>query len=263
MRFLLVLFSMGLLWSQSTEEFEMTIKASPRFGGNNRGGECEIRVRIDNRAYAELRGARMRVRTLQGAPSYNEGSWCSSALPMNPNGFNFQQTQGRNRARLEQRPSGSNSGTARIYIEDANGGSDTYAFRVSWNGGGGDGWGNGGGWDQVAPPGGGNGWGGNNNWSSSGSGEVAMPMAVNFASLERQGNQGVLKLRTQNGDFELAGNLRQTNANRLQLDVTDCRGNGMYRCSGTATVTTDGNRIRTVVVSGNSASGRYSVNFRD
>jgi hypothetical protein len=182
---------------------------------------------------------------------------------MNPSGFNFQQTQGRNRARLEQRPSGSNSGTARIYIEDGNGGSDTYSFRLSWNGGGGDGWGNGGGWDQVTPPGGGGGWGGNNSWSSSGNGEVVMPMPVNFAALERQGSQGILKLRTQNGDFELAGNLRQTNASRLQLDVNDCRGNGMFRCTGSAIVSTDGNRIRSVAANGNWANGRYSVNFRD
>lgn len=206
----------------------------------------------------------MRVRTLEGAPSYNEGSWCSSALPMNPNGFNFQQMQGRNRARLEQRPSASNSGTMRLYIEDRNGGSDTYAFRVSWNGGGGDGWGNGGGWDNVAPPGGGNGgWGNSNNWSSSGSGEVTMPMGVSFASLERQGNMGYLRLRAQNGEFELTGNLRQSGSNRLQLDVNDCRGIGMGRCNGTATITTNGSRIRTVVMSGNSNNGRFSINFRD
>jgi hypothetical protein len=91
---------------ETTQEFD--VKMQPATGAQGRGfggsgsGECEIRVRIDQRANVDVRGSRVRVRTLQGAPSYNQGSWCTGPVPDNPSDFCFQKGSGRRNSSLSQ-----------------------------------------------------------------------------------------------------------------------------------------------------------------
>jgi hypothetical protein len=102
-------------------------QAERGFGGSG-GGECEIRVRIDQRAYVEVRNSRVRVRTLQGAPSFNQGSWCTGPMPENPSDFRFQKGAGRGNSSLSQTPNPSNGGMATIYVEDSANRADLYTL---------------------------------------------------------------------------------------------------------------------------------------
>ena len=253
-----------MAWGQSTEEFEMTVRAGTRSAGNGQGGECQVRVRIDNRAYVEVMWNRLRVRTLEGSPSFNDGSYCNAPMPMNPTGFNFRAGSGRGSMRLEQRPSSSNNGVMRVLIEDRDAGEGTYTFNLSWRGGSG---GSGGGWGPIGPgwPGGGGPGGGGpgGNWSGSGRGEFSVPASVSNASLEVNGGRGTLRLRTGNGEIELSGRVGRSSGSRIELDVNDCRGAGMNNCNGQATIETNGRQIRSATASGNAASGRFSLSFRN
>lgn len=261
MRFgLLLALSGAALLGQSTEEFTVETRAAARGMGNNRGGgECEIRVRIDQRANVELRGVRLRVNTLQGAPSFNDGSWCSDGLPANPRNFQFQGVSGRGQMNLTQRPGGFNGGTARVSINDSRGGADTYVFRLSWDGGNGGGGGN---WDNIGPGGGngGNWGGGNNSWSSTGRGDLNVPVDIRSADLRMRNGRAELRLDTNSGPvtFQGDGDIR---GNSATIDIRDCSGMGLNNCNGRASLVLSGNEIRSATATGNSRNGRFSFNF--
>lgn len=241
---------------ETTQEFDVRMQPATGaqgqrgFGGSG-SGECEIRVRIDQKANVDVRGRRVRVRTLQGAPSYNQGSWCTGPVPDNPSDFRFQKGSGRGNSSLSQTPNPGNGGTARIYIEDQANGRDLYTFRLSWSGG--------------SSGGGGGGWGGANEWSSSGRGTVDLPgMRVTRVQVRINNNQAEIRLDTQPGEFRIAGRVERRSQDYFEVEVTECgSGSGrMDRCQGRARVTTNGRDVRRIEANGSTSSGRYTVNFQ-
>jgi len=114
-------------------DFQLRPRQIAGWDAGAREGRCEIRVWVDNRAEVRMRGDTVFVRTLEGAPSHDEGSECSHPLPYNSvNSFQIRQTAGRNRVNLAQEPSRMNNYTAMISIEDPESGGDNYAFEVTW-----------------------------------------------------------------------------------------------------------------------------------
>lgn len=60
----------------------MRVRQQPGWGARVRGGRCEIRVWVDNRAEVRMRKDTVFVRTLEGSKGRDEGSSCSQALPL-------------------------------------------------------------------------------------------------------------------------------------------------------------------------------------
>jgi hypothetical protein len=261
----------GFAAAQSTEEFELSKKAASRSFGSG-GGECEINVRIDQRAYVEIQGGRLRVRTLQGAPSFNDGSWCSDAIPRNPRGFNFRRTNGRGEARLEQQPGPGNNGMARIYVNDSSGGADTYRFSLTWTGGGG---GNGGGgWDNLGGGGGGGDWGGgggswnDGTWNGYGNGTASFPMELraNSVRVDLRGNQATIRVMTNGNprEMQFSGRVQRADNDELQVDIDSCMAgfNGSQRCDGRARLRGRNRQIDTLDLDARGSSGPIKIDFR-
>jgi hypothetical protein len=114
-------------------EIQLRARQRPGWDPQQREGNCQIRVWVDDRAEVRLRGDRIWVTTLQGAKGRDEGSECSQSLPFNSVcDFKIRQIAGRSQVQLAQDPSRANNYTAMIAIEDRQGGGDNYAFEVSW-----------------------------------------------------------------------------------------------------------------------------------
>src|SRR5579872_5337894 len=96
-------------------EIQLRARQLPGWDPRAREGRCEVKVWVDNRAEVRMRGDGIFVKTLQGAPSHDEGSECSQPLPFNSvTGFQLRQTAGRSRIALEQEPGRMNNYTATI-----------------------------------------------------------------------------------------------------------------------------------------------------
>jgi len=111
----------------------------PRFTSNYRGpaggGECTIRVMIDDEANVILRGDTVYVQVVSGGPARDDGSECTGPLPRNVTGFQFRGIDGRGEVRLIEQPSQSNRWSGVVNIRDKKGGSEGYTYRLSWTGG--------------------------------------------------------------------------------------------------------------------------------
>ncbi len=242
------------IFAQSTQEFEAILRGGARGGARGGPGECYIRVRIDDRAEIELRGARIRVNTLQGAPSYNDGSWCSEAMPADPRGFNFRKTRGRGNVDLISSPEGPGR-TARIRVVDDRGGADTYEMVLSWDGGAGGG----GGWESTNP---GGGWGGG---GTSGRGEATFPAEVRRAAVNLRSRDAeiVVDLAGSMPNLRFTGPVRRNDRDYLEVDLRDCfTGTSSTRCSGSARIRGYNGQVDSLEIDGSSNAGPFRVRFR-
>lgn len=103
-------------------------------------GQCDIRIDVDNEVEVTVRRDMVLVRTLSGRDARDVGSECNAPLPdRDLRGFNFEVTERRNEIRLLEEPSRRNDFSTIVRIRDGAGGMGRYAFRLSWDIGGGGG----------------------------------------------------------------------------------------------------------------------------
>jgi hypothetical protein len=99
-------------------------------------GRCILRVVVDDESDVLLRGDRVRLRTISGAPGRDDGSECTQPLPGGEvYNFRFRGIDGRGEVRLTQEPQASNGWVAVVNIRDRKGGSEGYTFELSWRSG--------------------------------------------------------------------------------------------------------------------------------
>jgi hypothetical protein len=91
------------------------------------------RGRVDNRVEITIRGNRCSTRTLEGNPTTGETCNLSNSLPRSDVRFDVRKRDGRGKVRVIELPNNRNNYTARIEIEDEDGGSDNYEIEVDWN----------------------------------------------------------------------------------------------------------------------------------
>ena len=114
------------------------IEFRPRFTSSldSREGSCKLRLRIDDEAQVTMRGDRVVVRTLRGAPARDVGSECTGPLPSSGiQDFDFEKTDGRGRAEVVERPDRRNNSRVVIAVRDENGGDDKYTLEFRWTAG--------------------------------------------------------------------------------------------------------------------------------
>jgi len=110
-----------------------TMRHAPNWNPGAREGFCEVRVVVDNVAEVGLRGERVFVRTLQGAPARDAGTTCTAPLPRTgATNFRVRGMEGRGNAQLVEQPNPENGYVAVIRIEDQQPGASEYRFRVDW-----------------------------------------------------------------------------------------------------------------------------------
>ena len=100
-------------------------------GGNPNAGQCTITVVVDGQAEIEIRGANASMRDLGGAPPQWRRFECTSAMPPNPANFQFAGLNGRGQQNLVSAPR--DGGPAVVRVEDPEGGSAEYTFRLTWS----------------------------------------------------------------------------------------------------------------------------------
>jgi len=118
------------------------VTIQPRItGGDSANGRCIIRIMVDDTVNVRIGNGQIRVETLQGQQSRDDGSECSSMLQngRNLSDFRFRGRDGRGEVRLQSDPRQDPRGEAVIFIRDAKGGDEGYTFEVSWQGDNGDG----------------------------------------------------------------------------------------------------------------------------
>ena len=91
------------------------------------------RGRVDNRVEITIRGNRCFTRTLEGNPIQGETCNFSNSFPRYDARLNVRKRDGRGKVRVLESPNSRNNYTARIEIEDDDGGSDNYEIEVDWN----------------------------------------------------------------------------------------------------------------------------------
>ena len=102
-------------------------------GGRGGPGRMTWRGRVDNRVEITIRGNRCLTRTLDGNPTSGETCNFSNSLPRYDTRINVRKRDGRGKVRVIESPNNRNNYTARIEIEDDDGGSDNYEIEVEWN----------------------------------------------------------------------------------------------------------------------------------
>jgi hypothetical protein len=115
-----------------------TTEFRPRFSSrlNSREGSCKLRLRIDDEAEVIMQGERVVVRALRGAPARDAGSECTGPLPARGvQDFEFEQTDGRGRAEVIERPDRRNNSRVVIAVRDDKGGDDKYTLEFRWSAG--------------------------------------------------------------------------------------------------------------------------------
>jgi len=110
------------------------MRHAPNWNPEARDGFCEVRVIVDNVAEVGLRGERVLVRTLQGAPARDAGTTCTAPLPRTgATNLRVRGMEGRGNAQLLEQPNPRNGYTAVIRIEDSQPGAAEYRFRIDWH----------------------------------------------------------------------------------------------------------------------------------
>ena len=114
---------------------EFTImRHAPNWNPTARDGFCEVRIVVDNVAEVGLRGERVFVRTLQGAPAHDAGTTCTSPLPRTGvTNLRVRSMEGRGNAQLLEQPNSQNGYVAVIRVEDPQPGAGGYRFRIDWH----------------------------------------------------------------------------------------------------------------------------------
>jgi hypothetical protein len=129
----------------------------PRFiapDRDSREGFCRLRVRVDNVTDVIMFGDRVVLRTLEGRPSFDEGSECSAPLPRHGViDFDFRKTEGPGRANVMETPD-RGEGRVVIHVSDPEPGDHKYTLEFRWRSEHREGWGD---WDGghdrgFAPP---------------------------------------------------------------------------------------------------------------
>ena len=113
------------------------VRINPRItGGDSSSGKCIVRIMVDDTVNVRIGNGQIRVETLAGQPSRDDGSECSSMLRngRNLSDFRFRGIDGRGEVRLQADPRQDGRGEAVVYIRDSKGGDEGYTFEVSWQG---------------------------------------------------------------------------------------------------------------------------------
>ena len=115
-----------------------TVNINPRItgGGDSSSGKCIVRIMVDNTVNVRIGNGQILVDTVEGQPSRNDGSECTSMLRngRNLSDFRFRGIDGRGEVRLASDPRQDQRGEAVISIRDSKGGDEGYTFEVSWQG---------------------------------------------------------------------------------------------------------------------------------
>jgi hypothetical protein len=112
---------------------EFTVQHASGWSDQNRLGECEIRVTVDNQVNVELRWDRLRLATVAGTAGRDRGSICNAPLQQSGvTNVQFQRIEGRGQMNLIESPNANNGWAAIVRIVDRNGGEGNYAYRLSW-----------------------------------------------------------------------------------------------------------------------------------
>lgn len=115
-----------------------TVNINPRItgGGDSSSGKCIVRIMVDNTVNVRIGNGQILVDTVEGQPSRNDGSECTSMLRngRNLSDFRFRGIDGRGEVRLASDPRQDQRGEAVISIRDTKGGDEGYTFEVSWQG---------------------------------------------------------------------------------------------------------------------------------
>jgi hypothetical protein len=123
----------------------------PRFiapDRDSREGFCRLRVRVDNVTDVIMLGDRVVLRTLEGRPSFDEGSECSGPMPrFGVVDFDFRKTEGPGSATLMETPD-HGGGRAVIHVSDPEPGDHKYTLEFRWRSEHHDGWGE---WEGGPP----------------------------------------------------------------------------------------------------------------
>lgn len=101
-------------------------------GGAPDSGQCTVEVVVDGAAQVEIRGDNAVLRNLAGGPPQWRRFECTSVMPPNPREFRFEGVDGRGKQQLTADPR--NGGPAIVRIDDPQGGSEGYTFRIHWGG---------------------------------------------------------------------------------------------------------------------------------
>jgi hypothetical protein len=125
---------MGVWLAAGTAAFGQSVerRAVMTGGGNQNEGKCTVEVVVDGSAQVEIRGDRAVLRTTGGRPSEWRRFECSSPMPANAAGVQFQGIDGRGSQRLIGDPR--RGGAAVVQIDDPSGGSEGYTFDLFWGG---------------------------------------------------------------------------------------------------------------------------------
>jgi hypothetical protein len=131
----LVLLGMQCIFAQG--EFQMQPRHMSGWNPNAGQGRCRLLLWVDQRADVRIRGFDVWVKTLQGAPSRDEGSECDQPMPATVQSFNIRTVKARGKVWVSQTPSPQNRYQAVISIDDHQGGASSYVIEVNWVRGGG------------------------------------------------------------------------------------------------------------------------------
>jgi len=110
------------------------MRRAPNWNERAADGSCEVRVWVDNVAEVGLRGERVFVRTLEGAPARDMGTVCTAPIPRSgATDIRVRGMDGRGTAQLIEQPNPQNGYVAVIRIEDRQSGAAEYRFRIDWH----------------------------------------------------------------------------------------------------------------------------------
>ncbi len=115
-----------------------TVSINPRItgGGDSSSGKCIVRLMVDNTVNVRIGNGQILVDTVEGQPSRDDRSECTSMLRngRSLSDFRFRGIDGRGEVRLASDPRQDQRGEAVISIRDTKGGEEGYTFEVSWQG---------------------------------------------------------------------------------------------------------------------------------
>ena len=113
-------------------EFQMNPRHMSGWNPNANQGRCRLLLWVDQRANVRIRGWDIWVKTMQGAPSRDEGSECNQPMPAAVRDFQIRTVKGRGKVWVSQLPNPGNRYQAVVSIDDHQGGAASYVVDVSW-----------------------------------------------------------------------------------------------------------------------------------
>jgi hypothetical protein len=115
---------------------EVTVRRAASWNSNANDGWCEIRVWVDEEAEIGMQGDRLKLKTVRGRATRDNGSTCSAPIPANVQDFRFRTVDGRGEVQVLEPPDFRNRWEAVIRIRDTRPGADYYYYRLDWGRGG-------------------------------------------------------------------------------------------------------------------------------